>query len=62
MKNHLVEITKYNLWANQKIVDLLNAHPKELMFQKIEIPFSRVNQICSAAQLWNIFGQQSKFG
>ena len=56
MKNHLVEITKYNLWANQKIVELLNVHPNELIVQKIENSFPSLQKtmehIWAAEQIW----------
>ena len=35
MKNHWIDILKYNLWANQRTVDLLNQYEEEIITQPI---------------------------
>ena len=42
MKNHWIDILKYNLWANQRTVDLLNQYEEEISTRPIVNSFPSI--------------------
>lgn len=56
MKNHWIEILKYNLWANQRTVDLLNQYDKEIITQTIVNSFPSIEltmkHLWGAEKIW----------
>lgn len=56
IKKHLIQITAYNLWANRKIVQLIQNNPAEKFTQEVENSFpsiqSTLHHIWGAEQIW----------
>lgn len=56
MKNHWIEILKYNLWANQRTVNLLNQYDKEIITQTIVNSFPSLKltmkHLWGAEKIW----------
>ena len=56
MKNHWIEISKYNLWANQRIVDLLNQYDEKIITQTVVNSFQSIEltmkHLWGAEKIW----------
>lgn len=56
MKNHWIDILKYNLWANQRTVDLLNQYEEEISTRPIVNSFSSIEltmkHLWGAEKIW----------
>ena len=56
MKNHLINYTKYNLWANQKVCDFLKTLSEEQVNKEIISSFSSLKKtmlhIWDAQVIW----------
>jgi len=50
MKSHYIDILKYNLWANQKIVQLIKMQPEEKFHKAMGNSFSSIEE--TMAHLW----------
>lgn len=56
MKNHWIDILSYNLWANQRTVDLLNQYKEEISTRPIVNSFPSIEltmkHLWGAEQIW----------
>ncbi len=56
MKNHWIEILKYNLWANQRTVDLLNQYDDKIITQPVVNSFPSIEltmkHLWGAEKIW----------
>ena len=56
MKNHWIDILKYNLWANQRTVDLLNQYDTEISTRPIINSFPSIEltmkHLWGAEKIW----------
>ncbi len=56
MKNHWIEIAKYNLWANQRTVDLLNQYDEKIITQPVVNSFPSIEltmkHLWGAEKIW----------
>ena len=56
MKNHWIEILKYNLWANQRTVDLLNQYDEKIITQPVVNSFPSIEltmkHLWGAEKIW----------
>lgn len=53
MKNHLLKLTQYNVWANQKFIQWMNNQEEEILLENIKSSFSNVFETCK--HIW--FGE-----
>lgn len=56
MKQHWIEILKYNLWANQRTINLLNQYDEKIIIQNIVNSFSSIEltmkHLWGAEKIW----------